>query len=168
MCIVPKRYRSDIPNTIDTIPMMSPMRAISFWLMRFVAKARALGGVEIGRTIQRREVAEWNARHCLLGESRTVEGISKGKSSCHHPDYRPVDFLQVAAVDYSSKREYHKRHKGYCIRIDARNAIQEPERHGEYKCHNHNLCLEVVFQFAFYLDPQCRNLLMADSISTVW
>ena len=31
--------------------MMSPMRAISFWLMRFVAKARALGGVEIGRTI---------------------------------------------------------------------------------------------------------------------
>ena len=42
--MVPNKYSIDIPNTIDIIPMMSPMRAMSFCEIRLVAKARALGG----------------------------------------------------------------------------------------------------------------------------
>ena len=51
MCMVPNTYRTESPIIIDMRPMMIPMRAISFWVMRLVAKARALGGVEIGSTI---------------------------------------------------------------------------------------------------------------------
>ena len=49
--MVPNKYSIDIPNTIDIIPMMRPMRAMSFCEIRLVAKARALGGVGMGRTI---------------------------------------------------------------------------------------------------------------------